>query len=163
MPNRFHRPLQRGFSLIELMVVVAVIAIIAAIALPNFQRAMKDTRRKSAHRAAIQLSNAVEMHAAMNELPPDHAGFPLRTLQPLVDSKSLSSGEALSLLQRFEGDQLDAYYTFNGSGWGFVSERAYIAYFRPEGEPDSYCYVWSKWGTCWYGDGTYELFTGDWW
>ena len=76
---------QGGFSLIELMVVVAVIAIIAAIAVPNFQRAMRDTRRKSAHRAAIKISHAIEMHAATQELPPAPADMNLRTLEPLVD------------------------------------------------------------------------------
>lgn len=163
MLNRLHRSRQRGFSLIELMVVVAVIAIISAIAMPNFQRAMRETRRKSAYRAAIQLSNAIELHSAMTENPPTHVSFPLKTLKPLVDSDALGEHEALSLLARFEGNQLDAYATWSGSSWGFVSERAYIAYFRPQGDPDADCYVWSKWGRCWYPDGTWELFTGDYW
>ncbi len=162
MSNRLHRWSQRGFSLIELMVVVAIVAIIAAIAVPNFQRAMRDTRRKSAYRSAIHLSNAIEVHAAMNEEPPDYTTFPLRTLQPLVDSKALGPNEAQSLLGRFEDGQLDSYYTFSGTSWGFGSEQAFIFYFRPHGEPDSYCYAWSKWGTCWYADGTYVKFTGDW-
>lgn len=38
----------RGFTLIELMVVVAVIAIIAAIALPNFQEQARQGRRSEA-------------------------------------------------------------------------------------------------------------------
>lgn len=154
---------QGGFSLIELMVVVAVIAIIAAIAVPNFQRAMRDTRRKSAHRAAIQISNAIEMHAATQELPPAPGDMNLRTLAPLVESGSMSEGEALSNLARFEGDQLDLYFTFNGGGWNMGSERAFIFYFRPEGEPDAWCYAWSKWGNCWYPDGSFEQFSGDWW
>jgi prepilin-type N-terminal cleavage/methylation domain-containing protein len=153
---------ERGFSLIELMVVVVIIALISAIALPNFKRAMRDTRRKSAHRAAIQISNAIEYHAAATENPPPYASMNLRTLQPLVDSGAMTEGEVRSALNNFEDDQLMSYYTWNGAGWHMGSEQAFIIYFRPEGEPDAWCYSWNKWGNCWYGDGTYELFSGDW-
>ena len=160
--SKSRRPLQGGFSLIELMVVVAVIAIIAAIAMPNFQRAMRDTRRKSAHRAAIMLSHAIDMHASTQDAPPSSADMNLVTLQPLVESGSMTEGEIRSNLARFEGEQLDLYYTFNGSFYNMGSETAFIFYFRPEGEPDAWCYAWSRWGNCWYGDGTWEQFTGHW-
>lgn len=162
MQTRLHRRSERGFSLIELMVVVAVIAIISAIAMPNFQRAMRETRRKTAYSAAIKISHAIEMHASSQEAPPPYKRFPLRTMQPLVDSQSLTKGEALSLLARFEGDQLDGYITWPASGWNLGSEGGYIAYFRPQGEPDADCYIWNRWGRCWYPDEGVEYFTGQW-
>lgn len=54
-----HRHL-RGFTLIELMVVVAVIAIIAAIALPNFNEQMRKSRRSDALAQMGQVQLALE-------------------------------------------------------------------------------------------------------
>lgn len=42
------RPLSRGFTLIEMMITVAVIAILAAIALPSYQEHLRKSRRAEA-------------------------------------------------------------------------------------------------------------------
>jgi prepilin-type N-terminal cleavage/methylation domain-containing protein len=49
-PSRESRKKQRGFSLIELLIVIAVILIIAAIAIPNFVR----SRLRANESAAVQ-------------------------------------------------------------------------------------------------------------
>ncbi|WP_273428536.1 MULTISPECIES: type IV pilin protein [Marinobacter] len=55
-----------GFTLIELMIVVAIIGIIAAIAYPNYTDYVDRTRRSDATGALMGLSAAMERHYAAN-------------------------------------------------------------------------------------------------
>lgn len=56
----------RGFTLIELMIVVAVIAIIAAIALPSFTAQIRHSRRSAAQAALQQIGLLEERYRADN-------------------------------------------------------------------------------------------------
>lgn len=51
-----------GFTLIEVMIAVAVVAIIAAIAYPSYQRQMARTTRADAHAALTTLANRQEQY-----------------------------------------------------------------------------------------------------
>lgn len=55
-----HALFGRGFTLIELMIVVAVIAILAAIALPAYDQYIKRARRADAKEALVRLQIAQE-------------------------------------------------------------------------------------------------------
>ena len=57
---------QRGFTLIELIIVVAVIAVLAAIAIPNFLEQTRKGRRADAARAVGELQMAQERWRADN-------------------------------------------------------------------------------------------------
>lgn len=54
--NKYHN----GFTLIELMITVAIIAIIAAIAYPSYQEQVRETRRTNAQADLLELSSYME-------------------------------------------------------------------------------------------------------
>jgi prepilin-type N-terminal cleavage/methylation domain-containing protein len=90
----------RGFSLIELLIVVAIILIIAAIAIPNLLRSRIAANQASAV-GSLRTFNTAEItyastyntgySSAMNYLAPPTTGNPTSTAAGLVDSV-LASG-----------------------------------------------------------------------
>lgn len=60
------RSKQRGFNLLELMIVVAIIGIIAAIAYPSYLQQIRDTRRADCSGAMVSLANSMERHYSVN-------------------------------------------------------------------------------------------------
>ncbi|UZD66781.1 type IV pilin protein [Marinobacter sp. AN1] len=57
---------ERGFTLIELMIVVAVIGILAAIAYPSYQNSVDKSRRTDGKSALSGLAGAMERHYTTN-------------------------------------------------------------------------------------------------
>lgn len=57
MPSR---KLSRGFTLIELVVVIAIIAIISAIALPSYREHVRTARRTAAQGCLIEMAQSME-------------------------------------------------------------------------------------------------------
>jgi type IV pilus assembly protein PilE len=60
------RSKQRGFSLMELMVVVAIVGILAAIAYPSYQEQVRKSRRADCSGALAGLGNAMERFFTVN-------------------------------------------------------------------------------------------------
>ena len=53
-------PTERGFTLIEILVVMAMAAVLAGIALPSFEGALRKARRTDALVASVQIQQAQE-------------------------------------------------------------------------------------------------------
>ncbi len=58
--------MNQGFTLIEVMIVVAIIGILAAIAYPSYTEHVSKTRRVDAQGAIMGLANALERYRANN-------------------------------------------------------------------------------------------------
>lgn len=76
---------RKGFTLVEIMIVVAIIALLAAIAIPNLLRARHNANETAAIGAMRTLSTALESYRAA-QTPP---GYPL-TLPPLGVSSAVT-------------------------------------------------------------------------
>ncbi len=57
---------QLGFTLIELMIVVAIVGILAAIALPSYLNSVIKSRRIDAQREMVSYSQALERYFTVN-------------------------------------------------------------------------------------------------
>jgi prepilin-type N-terminal cleavage/methylation domain-containing protein len=60
------RPKNKGFTLIEIMIVVLIIAILLAIAIPNFESARESSRAKTCQTNLRQMDTAKEHWAMEN-------------------------------------------------------------------------------------------------
>lgn len=64
--NAARAPARRGFTLIELMIVVAIIGLLGAIAYPAFMGQVRKSRRADAIKALAQVQQAQERYRAGN-------------------------------------------------------------------------------------------------
>jgi type IV pilus assembly protein PilE len=89
----------RGFTLIELMIVVAVIAILAAIAYPSYQDAVRKSRRGQAKADLVELAQRAERFHTVNNT---YAGF-WATVQATGHDVSPRTGDVHYILDRDGG------------------------------------------------------------
>ena len=67
MENRTSRKHQKGFTLVEIMIVVLIIGILLAIAVPNFVRARESSRAKSCIANLKQIDSAKQQWGMDNK------------------------------------------------------------------------------------------------
>ena len=80
-----HNKGEKGFTLIELMIVVAIVGILAAIAYPSYQNQLHKTKRADCESALLSLANAMERDYTQNGAYRDMVGLGLFNAQCPID------------------------------------------------------------------------------
>jgi type IV pilus assembly protein PilE len=91
---------QRGFSLLELMIVVAIIAIVAAIAYPSYMEFVVTAKRTTASSALLQVADKqqqffMDNKSYTNDLT--NLGFAANPLIINDEGESVASGDSASI------------------------------------------------------------------
>ena len=79
---------QRGFTLLELMIVVAIIAILAGILIPNFTHARAQAQTAACEANLREIATAFELYYADNQVYP--AGSNTKIIATTVESGGVS-------------------------------------------------------------------------
>jgi type IV pilus assembly protein PilE len=98
------RTTQRGFTLIELMIVVAVIAILAAMAYPAYNDQVRKSRRAQAKANLVEYAQAAERHYTVNN---SYVGFAAPTDKtPYYTVGTTVAAGTFTLTATAQGDQV---------------------------------------------------------
>lgn len=60
--------LKKGFTLVEIMIVVVIIGLLAAMAIPAFQKVRQDSRKSAVENDARQLASAAQQYMLENDV-----------------------------------------------------------------------------------------------
>jgi len=74
----------RGFSLIELMIVIGIIAIINLVMVPSFTSLQRSAKQLSAKSSARQLMVGLEQYHFMHQVYPEGTNVPMATIAKLL-------------------------------------------------------------------------------
>jgi type IV pilus assembly protein PilA len=84
--------MKRGFTLVEIMIVVSIISLLAAIAIPNLLRAKLTTNEASAQVTLRAISTAAEMYSSSNNgLYPDDITDLISPIPPYINENYVAT------------------------------------------------------------------------
>lgn len=96
---------QRGFTLIELMITVAVIAILASIAYPSYSQYVRQARRAEAQSVMQEMQLLQEKWRANNSTYGTYANLGSKTVGHYTITVPVATGSAYTITATASGDQ----------------------------------------------------------
>ncbi|CAK3038181.1 MULTISPECIES: pilin [Vibrio] len=109
MNNKNKRTNQKGFTLIELMIVVAVIGVLASIAIPQYQNYIKKSE------AAAGLATLKSLTTNIDTFVADTGGFPSDTDLPTIGAAADMNKLGTIALADSGASGATATFTFDGT------------------------------------------------
>lgn len=107
-----------GFTLIELMVAVAVVGILASIAIPNYQSYIRKSKRAEAQGALVVLANAMEQWRLQNGTYKGAASDGADTGAPAIFSTVVPVSGGTTTYNLKISDAKDTTYTLTATATG---------------------------------------------
>ena len=122
----------RGFTLIELVITVAIVALLASVALPVSELAVQRTKEQELRRTLRQIRDAIDMYKQASDegrirKSIGDSGYPkkLEDLTEVVDDQKSPKKEKIYFLRRIPRDPLNADPTLSAAAtWG---KRSYAS------------------------------------
>ena len=97
-PNRFRKA--KGFTLIEIMVTVAIVGILAAIALPNYTSYVARARRADARAQLVQAAQFMQRYYSANDsYTTNRAGVTVNVIDAIPGSIKQSPSDGAAVYQ----------------------------------------------------------------
>lgn len=118
---------KKGFTLIELIIVIAVIGIVAAIAVPKFGNIQKDAKIKADIATAKTIADATLLLYAQDKLPDDYTEQLITVIPGLIGDAGIIQKKPV-LQAKYGEDDVEFYITtiagkinvFAGEGTKFI-------------------------------------------
>ena len=141
-----YRSIQRGFTLVEILIVVIILGILAAIVIPQFSNASQDARKSSVVSQLQTLRSQIELYKLQHgDAPPA-----LADLKTSLTGTTTYGGSSFGpYMQNFpknplaasgDGDAVAAAGAATGGGWMYNATTGAIQACDPKETTKSYVY-----------------------